>query len=196
MPLPAAIPLIQAGIGLGQAIFGGGRARRAQKALENLQTPTYEKSQAIGDYYNKALQRYSVNPYQSNMYRMQERNIQRGTATGINALQDRRSGIGGISKIIQAQNDAMLNAGAAAEQQQAQSLNQLGQAAGAQQGEDRMAFQVNEMLPFEKRYNELSQKAGGGAQTFNAGLQNIMGGLGTFGQMKFDDYMMKKHFGK
>lgn len=190
------LALLQTGIGLAQSIFGGGRARRAQKALENLQTPTYEKSQAIGDYYSKALGRYNANPYQSNMYRMQERNIQRGTATGINALQDRRAGIGGISKIIQAQNDAMLNAAAGAEQQQAQAFGQLGQAAGMQQGEDRMAFQINKMLPFEKKYAELSQKAGAGAQTFNAGMQNIMGGIGTYGQMRFDDYMAKKYYGK
>jgi hypothetical protein len=197
IPILAAAPAILQGLGgLGQAIFGGGRAKRAQRELDRLQNPVYEQSKAIGDYYTKALNRYSANPYQSNMYRAHERNAQRGFSTGINALQDRRSGLAGISKLMQGYNDSMLNAGAAAEQQQAQALGQLGQAASAQQGEDRMSFQVNKMLPFERKYNELSQKAGAGAQTFNAGLSNLFGSASTLGQMAFDDHMAKKYYGK
>lgn len=193
---PALIaPLVQGGIGLLQGIFGGGRARRAQRELARLQTPTYEKSQAIGDYYNKALQRYNINPAQSNLYRMQERNIQRNQAAGINALQSRRAGIGGISKIVQGSNDAMLNATAAAEQQQAQAFGQLGQAAGMQAGEDRQAFNINKLMPYEKQYNLLSMKAGAGAQTANAGISNLFGAASTYGQIKGDEYLMKKYFG-
>lgn len=188
-------PLIQGGIGLVQSIFGGSRAHKAQRALENLQTPTYEKSKAIGDYYNKALQRYNINPYQSNMYNQQQRNIQRGMVAGINALQDRRSAIGGISKLVQSQNDASLKAAAAAEGQQAQAFGQLGQAAGMQAGEDRQAFNINKMLPYEKQYSLLAQKAAGGNQTMNAGIQNLFGAGSSFGQMKFDDYLMNKYYG-
>lgn len=198
MPLPAlaaAAPILQGIGGLVQSIFGGSRARRAERALERLQTPTYEKSKAIGDYYSKALQRYNINPYQSNMYNQQQRNIQRGMAAGINALQDRRSAIGGISKLVQSQNDASLNAAAAAEGQQAQAFGQLGQASQMQQGEDRMAFQVNKMMPYEKQLSLLGQKAAGGNQMMNAGIQNLFGGVSSLGQMKFDDYLSNKYFG-
>lgn len=187
MPIPLAIPLIQGGIGALQSIFGFGRAHKAEKALENLRTPTYQKSQSIQDYYNKALQRYNINPYQSNMYQQQQRNIQRGLAAGIGALQDRRSAVGGIAKLVQAQNDASLNAATAAEHQQERAFGQLGQAAGMQQGEDRMAFQVNQMLPYEKQYNLLAAKAAGGNQMANAGMSNIFGALNTYGQSKMID---------
>jgi hypothetical protein len=40
-----------------------------------------------------------------------------------------------------------------------------------------MAFQQNELAPFERKYNLLSQKAAANAQTFNTGLSNIFGGL-------------------
>ena len=178
-----------------QSIFGGGRARRAQRELENLQTPTYEKSKAIGDYYNQALQRYNINPTQSALYRTQERNIQRGLASGINALQSRRAGIGGISKLVQGQNDAMLNATAAAEQQQAQAFGQLGQASQMQAGEDRQAFNINKLMPYQNKYNLLAQKAAGGNQMMNAGISNAFGGLSSLGQMSFNDYLTNKYYG-
>lgn len=194
---PALIaPILQGVGGLAQSIFGGSRMRRAERALEKLQTPTYEKSAAIGDFYNKAKQRYNINPAQSNLYRMQERNIQRNQATGINALQSRRAGIGGISKLVQGSNDAMLNATAAAEQQQSQAFGQLGQAAGMQAGEERQAFNINKLMPYEKSYNLLAGKAAGGAQTMNAGLQNMFGAVSSYGQMKSDDYLMGKYYGK
>ncbi len=194
--LPFIGPILQGVGGLTQTLLGGGRARRAEKALEALQTPTYEPSKAIGDYYSKALSRYNTNPYNTAMYNQQQRNIQRGTSTGISALQDRRAGVNSISKLIQQQNDASLNAAAAAEGQQVQAFSQLGQAAGMKQGEDRMAFQVNKMMPYEKQYNLLAAKAAGGAQTMNAGVSNLFGGASTAGQMGFDDYMMKKYYGK
>jgi hypothetical protein len=198
MPLPAlaaAAPILQGVGGLVQSIFGGSRARRAERALENLKTPTYEKSQAIGDYYSKALNRYNSNPYNSNMYQQQQRNIQRGLSAGIGALQNRRSAIGGISRLVQAQNDASLNAASAAEGQQAQAFGQLGQASQMQAGEERQAFNINKMLPYEKQYSLLAQKAAGGNQMMNAGLSNLFGGASTIGQMKFDDYLMGKYYG-
>lgn len=161
--------LVQAGIGL----FGG---RKARRGLENLQIPTYTPAKSISDYYGEAKQRYGISPYASTLYGMQAQNIARGTAQGVGALQDRRSAIGGISSLIQQQNDALLKAGAAAEQQKEQRFGQLGQAAGMMAGEERQAFNINKMMPYEKKYNLLAMKAQGYNQLLNAGLQNIFGG--------------------
>lgn len=194
IPFMAMLPGIMQGVGgLAQTIFGGGRARRAQRELEKLQTPVYQKSKSIGDYYTKALNRYSADPTKSAMYQTQMQNIQRGTAAGLNALRDRRSS--SVTGLVQAQNDASLQAAAAAEQQQQQALGQLGQAAQLQAGEDKMAFQYNQVAPYEKKAALLGAKAAGGNQMMNAGLQNVMGAVNTFGQMKFDDYLMKKYYG-
>ncbi len=180
---PASIAaLVQAGGGIIQSIFGGGRARRAERQLEKM-VNSYQPNRSILDYYNKALERYSVNPYQSNMYNMQQRNIQRGTATGISALQDRRSAIGGVASIVQAQNDASLKAAAQAEQQGAQALGQLGQATQMKAQED--------FKPFELKYNLQAMKAGGGNQIMNAGLSNIFGGIQNYGNYQ----TVKKMYG-
>lgn len=171
------LPAIQAGAGLAQTIFGGGRARRAQRELEQMQTPVYQGSQSIQDYYNKALSRYSVNPYNSSLYTQQMRNIDRGQARGISALQDRRSGAD-VANLVQASNDASLNTAVAAEQQQGANLAQLGGAASALTEDKRTQFNINQMLPFERKSQLLGMKASGGNQIMNAGLSNLFGGIG------------------
>lgn len=179
--------MIQALMGAGQAMkqqqlgaiqtavgfFGG---RRAKKALENQQTPVYTAPKSISDYYNQALQRYQESPYQSNLYKMQAQNIARGTAQGLSGLQDRRSALAGVSGLVQNQNDAMLKATAAAEQQKDQRFGQLGAASQAMGAEERQAFNINKMLPYQNRRDILTQKASGYAQMLNAGLTNFYGG--------------------
>lgn len=170
-----ALPLIAAGIaqgvlGLGQAIFGGGKAKKAQKKMEGM-IDSYKPNQGIMDYYNKALSRYNSNPYQSTTYQTQAQNAGRTTASGINALQGRRSAVGGISRLAGIQNDAMLKAGMGAEAEQGQRLSQLAQATAMKVPEDKYKF--------EAKYNLLSSKAGAANQTANAGISNIFGGLGT-----------------
>lgn len=159
--------------GLAQGILGYTQAHKAQKQLEKL-VNSYQPNQSIMDYYNKALQRYNVNPYQSRLYQMQTQNAARGLTTGINTLQDRRSALAGVSGLVQGYNDASLKAAAAAEGQQAQALGQLGQATGMKAAEDK--------YPFQLKYGLLAAKAGGGNQIMNAGLSNIFGGLQTGNQ--------------
>lgn len=184
--MPVTSSAIQAGAGVIQAGLGFIQNAKAKKELQNLQSPTYTPNQAISDYYGKALSRYSANPYQSSLYKMQNQNIQRSTAQGIGALNDRRLGIGGISSLIQGQNDSLLKASAAAEGEQGQRLSQLGQATGMKAADDKYAFQTNQLMPYQQKYNFIVGKAQGGAQTANAGLQNIYGGLGSYGQYQTD----------
>lgn len=176
-----ALPLIMAGIGaatgLAQTVLGGIQGHKARKELERLQTPTYTPVKSITDYYNQALNRYQQSPYQSNLYKMQAQNIARGTAQGIAGLQDRRSALAGISGLIQGQSDAQLKALAAAEQDQNQKFAQLGSASQAMGAEERQAWNINQMLPYQNKKDILTQKAAGGAQLMNAGLQNISNGL-------------------
>jgi len=134
------------------------------------------------DYYNKALSRYNANPYNSAMYRNATQQAGRGLATGINALQDRRSALAGVSNLVQGYDDAALRAAAGAEQQQGQALGQLGQATGMKAAEDKYKF--------ENKYNLLAMKAGAQNQIANAGLSNIFGGLGAI-----DDYRNIRRYG-
>lgn len=177
------IPGIASGvIGGIQSLVGGGRERRATRALEK-HISAYRTPTSILDYYNKALQRYNANPYTSALYNQQQEMARAGTAQGIASLQDRRSALGGVSSLVRGQNDALLKAAATAEGQQAQALGQLGQASAMKGADDRYKF--------EQKANLLAMKAGGGARIMNAGLQNIYGGLGNLSNY----YMAKNYYG-
>lgn len=167
--------------GLGQSIFSG--RKKAEKGL-NAQidkSPIYRQNQSILDYYNQALARYNVSPTDSAMYKRQLNNINRGVATGITGLQDRRSAIGGLSSILRMQNDATLNAEVAAEQQKNQRFGELASATNMKVGEDDKAFKQNQLAPFELKTNLAAQKLQAANQRANAGMQNIFGGLQTIG---------------
>lgn len=191
--LPLLIPAIQAGAGIAQSIFGGIRAKKAQRGLENLSMPAYAPSKSITDYYSQALNRYNANPYNSNLYTMQKQNAERATNQGLGALNDRRSALSGLPALMQNQTDSMLKAAAMAEDRKSQEFSQLGNATQMKAGEDRQAFNINQMMPYQQKFNLLSQKASGGAATMNAGLQNAFGGLSSMGQMKFQDYLYNKY---
>lgn len=175
--------LAQIPIGAAQAIFGGIKAGKAQKVLERTPTPVYSPSQSILDYYNTAKSRYNVNPYQSSLYKLQNQNIQRGTSQGLSALNDRRSALAGVNSLIQGQNDSLLKAGAAAEDEQSRRFSQLGNAAGMKAQEDMKQFQYNQIAPYEKQMQLAGLKASGGNQLLNAGLSNMFGGLQSAAQM-------------
>lgn len=162
-----------------QSIIGGGKEKRATNAIENLQTPTYNPNASIIDYYNKALQRYNTNPYQSAEYQAGIQQGDRNTAAGINALQDRGGAIGGISRLIALQNQNALNQGITATREQDARFGQLGQAANMRANEDRYGFQINKLMPYQKQLDLLTSKARGGAQMLNSGFSNIFNGLGT-----------------
>jgi hypothetical protein len=165
----AAVPgILQAGGGLLQSIFGGGARRKAQKELQRM-VDSYQPNASILDYYNKALSKYSANPYNSQFYQNQSNQIQKNLATGIASSQDRRSGLMNIGKAVQQANNSQAQAGAIAEQQQRQDLGLLGAATGMKAGEDRRKFDM--------KYNLLAQKAGQSATTENMGYKNIFGGL-------------------
>jgi len=190
-PISLATSATQIGIGALQGLIGGFKAKKYQKQLENLQTPTYTPNQSILDYYNKALQRYNVSPYQSAEYKNAINQQGVNQAAGLSALGDRRSALAGVNRLVAAGNQGALNADIAATRRQDQQFGQLGQATGMKSAEDRMAFQQNQIAPYEKKYNLLALKAGGANQTANAGLSNIFGGLSSMQQMA----MLNKMYG-
>jgi hypothetical protein len=186
-PLSLAAGGVQALVGLGQTIFSGRKKaerqlnREIDYTLANI--PKAQANKSILDYYNTALARYGVSPTDTAMYKSQMKGIDRGVATGLQSLQDRRSGIAGTSSILRASNDAKLNANVAAEQRRDNLFNQLGQATQMEDAERKFLFNQNEMLPWETRANlklgMLGQKLQGANQRTNAGMQNIFGGFNT-----------------
>ncbi len=163
---------LQSLIGAGQALFGGGKAKRAQKDLEGYAN-SFQPNQSIMDYYNKSLEKYNTNPYQTQQYQQQNNLAQRNLATGLNFAQDRRGGLSSLGRLTQQANDAGAKAVSSAEAQQGQNLNRLGQAAGMKTNEEQKKFDL--------LYNLKAMKAGAAAGTVNSGIKNLYGGLSTLG---------------
>ena len=168
--------------GAAQSIFSG--RKKAERELNAFakQSPLYQGSKSINDYYQQALNRYSENPYQSQQYQLGSMNAQRATAQGIGALQDRRSAIGGIGRLAAGQQNAMQNLGAQAEAQRNQRFGQLGQAAQAKTAEDYKMFDINQMTPYNRQLQLKQLAAQAANERNNAGLQMVGSALGGVAQ--------------
>lgn len=174
----AALPLIAQGVG-GLAQIFGSNTKKYQKKLEELtnQSPLYSGGGGVMDYYNKALQNYTPNPYSSRMYNKSINDIQRGTATGLSALNDRRSALAGVGKLVAIQDDATQKAAINAEQEQQRRLSQVGTAAGMKTNEEHYRYTTNQLNPYLRRVQLAQQQAGGAAATKQAGFSNVFNTL-------------------
>jgi len=184
---PITLGLVSAGAqalgGAAQSIFSGRKKAESDLNAFAKQSPLAQESKSLDDYYQQALNRYQENPYQSQQYQLGAMNAQRATAQGINALQDRRSAIGGIGRLEAGQNTAMQNLGAQAEAQRNARFGQLGQASQAKTAQDRYLFDVNQMTPYTRQL-QLKQLASQAAnERYNAGLQMVGGALGNAAQI-------------
>jgi hypothetical protein len=170
---------VAGGVGIAKTVIGGISAHNAQKKIENLRTPTYTPNQAIGTYYQNALNRFNTGPYNSQMYQVAKNNANQTLGAGIGALQDRRSATGGVSALVAGTNNSLQRAGVQAEQQQTQNFGALGRATQMKAGDDRQAFNVNQMMPYQKQLALYGAKAQGGNAMENSGLQDINSAANT-----------------
>jgi hypothetical protein len=108
-------------------------------------------------------------------------NARRATAQGLRALQDRRSAIGGISRLEAGQNYAMQNLGVQAEAQRNQRFNQFGNATQMKSADYQRQFDFNQMTPYNRRLQLEQMKGAAAGERLNAGMQMIGQGLSTAG---------------
>jgi hypothetical protein len=175
--------VLSTGLGAYTAISADKRQKKAQRSLEDLakNSPLYKPDKSIDDYYKQALNRFKENPYQSQQYQMGAMNARRATAQALGALQDRRSAIGGISRLQAGQNYAMQNLGAQAEAQRNQRFNQFGNATQMKSADYQRQFDFNQMTPFNRKLQLEQMKGAAAGERLNAGMQMIGQGLSTAG---------------
>jgi hypothetical protein len=186
--IAGASALAGAGMGAASMINANKQQKKAQNALEAQarNSPLYKPDKSIDTYYQEAMNRYKENPYQSQQYQVGAQNIQRATAQGIGALQDRRSAIGGIGRLQANQMGAMQNLGAQAEAQRNQRFGQYGQAAQAKASEDYKMFDINQMTPYNRQLQLKQLAAQAANDRASAGLQmagSALGGIAQAGMM-------------
>lgn len=187
--ISAATAVAGLGLGVAQMTQAKKAQNQAQRDLENRakNSPLYKGSKSVDDYYQEALNRYRENPYQSQQYQIGQQNIQRATAQGLSALQDRRSAIGGISRLAGSQMDAMRNLGAQAEMTKQQRLAQLGAATQAKSGQEYKEFDINKMTPYERQLQLGQMKAAAEGERYSAGLQTVGSSLSNLASLGIAD---------
>lgn len=179
----ATIALVAAGTGAatagGMAIDANKRRKRRERELDEMakQSPLYGGSKPISEYYQTALNRYKENPYQSQQYQVGARNIQRSTAQGIGALQDRRSALGGISRLAQGQADALTNLGVSAEGQRNARFGQLGAATQMKNADLMQQFQINQQDPYLRKFGLQQSKVQAANQEYANAVQGVQQNL-------------------
>ncbi len=181
----ATIGLVAAGAGAaasGISAIGANQRRKSREAELDAyakQSPLYEGSKPISEYYQQALNRYNESPYQSQQYQLGAMNARQSTAQGINALQDRRSAIGGISRLEAGQNAAMQNLGAQAEAQRNARFGQLGGATQMKNADLMQQFDINKMTPYNRQFGLKQMKAAAANQEYSQDVSNTFNSLGN-----------------
>jgi len=181
--MPVALAAIPAAVGLYQTIAGGIRAKKARKALENQPTPSYAPSKAINDYYQMALNKATSGAYNTQAFQNLKKSGLTGLGTGINSLTDRRAAIGNTSALVNQFQNNMEKAAGFAENLQNQNFARLGQATGMKSGEEKYAFGINAMFPYQQQRQLYGAQFAGGNQLVNAGLSNIGNAANTMAQI-------------
>jgi hypothetical protein len=180
-----AIGAVTAGAGAlagGISAIGSNKRRKSrERELDEYakQSPLYQGSKPISEYYQQALNRFQENPYQSQQYQMGAMQARRATAQGIGALQDRRSAIGGISRLAAGQNDAMQNLGAQAEAQRNARFGQLGGATQMKNADLMQQFDINKQTPYNRIFGLKQMKSQAAAQEYAQDKQNTFNALGN-----------------
>lgn len=193
----ATIGLVAAGTGAaisgGMAIDANNRRRSRERELDEYakQSPLYQGSKPINDYYQQALNRYNESPYQSQQYQLGAMNARQSTAQGIGALQDRRSAIGGISRLESGQNAAMQNLGAQAEAQRNARFGQLGGATQMKNADLMQQFDINKMTPYNRQFGLKQMKAAAANQEYSQDVSNTFNSLGNMASIGMSAYNSK-----
>lgn len=179
--IPAlAIPLAVEG---SKALLGAVQAGLGANKLKKLERPTYEIPDEIRRNMTEAeMQAYEGLPAEQKQQYLQ--NIQRGQATAVKGLSDRKAGLTGITDVLQAQNDAFTNLVSmdAAARQQNRMLSQ--QARQTMASYKDKAFDVNKMQPYQEKSEEAQALISSGIQNIGSAMDNAATAAMFSGQPK------------
>jgi len=167
------------GMGAYQMASSNKAQKRAQAELERQaqNSPLRKESKSLNDYYQEAKNRYNENIYQSAAYQQAMRNADRTTAAGISALQDRKSAIGGVTKLSRLKGEALNNAILGGEYARNQRFSELGRATQMKKGDEDELFDINVMTPYQRKLQLEQMKGAAAGERYNAGMQMVGQGL-------------------
>jgi len=178
IPLPLIMAGAQAAAGLAQSLFSG--RKKAQRELDALgnKMPVYSGNKSIADYFQESQNRYNENLLNNPVYIQAKQNADRIAATALGGLQGRGGASATAARLAGIQNEGLMGAAVQAQGMKDQRFRELSGATGMKAADDRMIFQSG-LEKFNRQDMLARQKAAAANQRFDAGLRNVMGGLGT-----------------
>lgn len=184
----------QTALGIGQMVFSGkNKANKALDAQVN-NNPMMMGNKGIADYYEQQKSRANANQYQSASYLNSMKNVDLSTASGLAALQDRGSSIGGVARLVAMKNQASGNAIGQAENLSNAAQGRYGQAVGMKASDDRAVWNNNVLDPYTRKLQLAQMKAKAANDTFNNGISmigNAAGNITSVGAAKAGGYNPK-----
>lgn len=174
------------GQGQGLANMAGGvipliagifQKKKAKKMLANLNQPAYTIPEEVMR--NQKMAEMAANEgLPSQQYNNAMKNIQRNQSNMLAGALDRRSALMALPKIQRAANDATGNLDAQDAQARMQNQRTLyGVGNTTSQYRDK-AFNINQMQPYQQKYNYAQSLLGAGNQNFTSGLDKLVAGGG------------------
>lgn len=167
------IPNIASGLVSGVAGFFQRRA--AKKMLRNLNRPQYTIPEEITKS-QKMAEMSASEGLPSAQYNKAMQNIQRQQTNSVAAAQDRRSALMALPKIQQAATDAALNLDVADANARLQNQKTLYGVSGQTAQYKDKAFQINQMQPYQEKYQYAQSLLGAGNQNLIGGIDKLLGG--------------------
>lgn len=164
--------LAQAGFGVYQGVKGNQLAKDAVRPEYEIPQEIYQN---LSDAEIAALE--GLPQAQKDQFLQ---NVQRSTATSLNALGDRKAGLAGVSSVQQNEQDAMTKLLSMDAQARQSNMNNLYNQRGILAKYEDQAFQTNEMQPYMAQAQAAEAMKG-------AGIQNVAGGL-TGAAGAYNDY--------
>lgn len=180
--MPVTIGLIAAGTQAatsGLSALGSNRRRKEREAeLDRYaqQSPLYQGSKPISEYYQQALNRANENAYQSQQYQQGAKEARRATAQALGAMQGRRV-LGDISTLAEREKSGLERLGSLAESQRNARFGQLGAATQMKNADLMQQFDINKMTPYNRNLSLRQMKAQAANQEYAQDVSNTMGAL-------------------
>tara|TARA_R110002020_G_scaffold142572_9_gene314789 strand:- start:1928 stop:2518 length:591 start_codon:yes stop_codon:yes gene_type:complete len=173
-------------LGLGTAIGGAVKSKRAKKEMENLERPTYEIPTEYLANLNQA-ERMALQGLPEEQKRAYVQQQERNQANQLRAVSQGGNASRSISSIQQGNQDSMMQlmgADSAARMNNMQSL--MNQRTTLAQEKEKQ-WNINEYQPYVQEYNQLASDITGAQSLNQHGLNTMMQGVGSMG-VGYDAY--------
>lgn len=160
---------ISALTGLGQILFSKKRQKEQELESQAALQPKYAGSPELETLYQQSLQQATTPAAQTAQYKQQMNLINRQMGAGLAGAR----GQADVARLTQIGTDASMRALSQAENLKESRLGRLAGVTQQKAAETMRKFQINQMQPWETKYNLLAARAAQAARQQQAGLSNI-----------------------